>query len=88
MLYAKDSVFIHINVSDAKDKDAHIPGRVYLLQKVTSNTVIRMNFSCMELFTPIFNFYYCNFYLYFMLQILNIIICHSQFELWPVSFEL
>ncbi|KAK6171577.1 hypothetical protein SNE40_019734 [Patella caerulea] len=31
--YEKESVFIHINVSDAKDKDAHIPGRVFLMNK-------------------------------------------------------
>lgn len=33
VLFAKDSVYIHINVSDTQDKDAHIPGRVFLLQK-------------------------------------------------------
>ncbi|KAL8575545.1 hypothetical protein ACOMHN_059609 [Nucella lapillus] len=33
VVFAKDSVYIHINVSDTKDKDAHIPGRVFLLQK-------------------------------------------------------
>ncbi|CAG5121312.1 unnamed protein product, partial [Candidula unifasciata] len=31
--FAKDSVYIHINVQDAKDKEAHIAGRVFLLTK-------------------------------------------------------
>ncbi|XP_041352062.1 TBC1 domain family member 15-like isoform X2 [Gigantopelta aegis] len=33
VLYEKDNVFIHINVSNAKDKDAHISGRVFLITK-------------------------------------------------------
>ncbi|XP_005104242.1 TBC1 domain family member 15 isoform X2 [Aplysia californica] len=33
VLFAKDSVYIHINVQDAKDKDAHIAGRVFFLKK-------------------------------------------------------
>ncbi|ESO85851.1 hypothetical protein LOTGIDRAFT_221303 [Lottia gigantea] len=33
ILYEKESVFIHINVSNAKDKDTHIPGRVFLIAK-------------------------------------------------------
>ncbi|KAL5009757.1 hypothetical protein ScPMuIL_012062 [Solemya velum] len=34
MLFEKDSVFIHINVnSHTSDKDAYIPGKVYLLHK-------------------------------------------------------
>lgn len=33
VLFAKDSVYIHINVQDVHDKDAHIPGRVFLLHK-------------------------------------------------------
>ncbi|BFZ09532.1 hypothetical protein BsWGS_12572 [Bradybaena similaris] len=33
VLFAKDSVYIHINIQDTKDKDAHIAGRVYLLTK-------------------------------------------------------
>lgn len=39
VLFAKDSVYIHINVSDARDKDAHIPGRVFLLQKTDGHYV-------------------------------------------------
>ncbi|XP_046581364.1 TBC1 domain family member 15-like isoform X1 [Haliotis rubra] len=33
VLYEKESVFIHVNVQDAKDKDAHIQGRVFLIKK-------------------------------------------------------
>ena len=33
-MFAKDSVYVHINVQDTKDKDAHIAGRVFLLNKV------------------------------------------------------
>ncbi|KAL3884053.1 hypothetical protein ACJMK2_030276 [Sinanodonta woodiana] len=34
VLYERDGVYIHINVnSNTSDKDAHIPGKVYLLQK-------------------------------------------------------
>ncbi|XP_076467375.1 TBC1 domain family member 15-like [Babylonia areolata] len=39
VLFAKDSVYIHINVSDTQDKDAHIPGRVFLLQKTDGHYV-------------------------------------------------
>ncbi|BFZ25230.1 hypothetical protein BsWGS_28269 [Bradybaena similaris] len=31
--FAKDSVYIHINVQDAKEKEAHIAGRVFFLSK-------------------------------------------------------
>ncbi|GFO47230.1 TBC1 domain family member 15 [Plakobranchus ocellatus] len=33
VMFAKDSVYVHINVQDTKDKDAHIAGRVFLLNK-------------------------------------------------------
>ena len=35
VLYEKEGVYIHINVnSHTSDKDAHLPGKVYLIQKV------------------------------------------------------
>ncbi|XP_013063521.1 TBC1 domain family member 15-like isoform X1 [Biomphalaria glabrata] len=39
VLFAKDSVYIHINVQDTKDKDAHIAGRVYLMKKPEGNFI-------------------------------------------------
>lgn len=39
VLFAKDSVYIHINVQDTKDKDAHIAGRVFLLHKSEGNFI-------------------------------------------------
>lgn len=33
-MFAKDSVYVHINVQDVKNKDAHIAGRVFFLKKV------------------------------------------------------
>lgn len=33
VLYEKDSVFIHTNVLESKDKDAYIPGRIYFVEK-------------------------------------------------------
>lgn len=35
VLFERDGVYIHVNVnSSSTDKDAHIPGRVYLVKKV------------------------------------------------------
>ena len=35
-LYERDGVYIHINVNThTSDRDAHLPGRMYLLQKVS-----------------------------------------------------
>lgn len=35
VLFEKENVYIHVNVnSHHTDKDAHIPGRVYVIQKV------------------------------------------------------
>ncbi|XP_059152380.1 TBC1 domain family member 15-like isoform X2 [Physella acuta] len=39
VLFAKDSVYVHINVQDTKDKDAHIAGRVFLVHKPEGNFI-------------------------------------------------
>ncbi|KAH9508635.1 hypothetical protein Btru_049488 [Bulinus truncatus] len=39
VIFAKDNVYIHINVQDTKDKDAHIAGRVYLMKKPEGNFI-------------------------------------------------
>lgn len=39
MLFEKDGVYIQVNVnSNTTDKDAHIPGKVYLMKKVYNQT--------------------------------------------------
>ena len=38
VLFEKDGVYIQVNVnSNTTDKDAHIPGKVYLMKKVRNH---------------------------------------------------
>uniref|UniRef100_A0A0B6ZN35 TBC1 domain family member 15 n=1 Tax=Arion vulgaris TaxID=1028688 RepID=A0A0B6ZN35_9EUPU len=39
VIFAKDSVYIHINAQDTKDKETHIAGQVFLLHKSEGNFI-------------------------------------------------